>query len=136
MPKKVALLTTFFESESGYSLISVAETQIRMMLDHGYDPAVLVQEDFREPETEDSVWRSSIVDLRKCVPFMHLSKSIAKDFEKRVSQIQAALEQNLADIDVCITHDIILQDSYREHNIVVALDSFLPNADKWSNDAL
>jgi glycosyltransferase involved in cell wall biosynthesis len=119
MPKKVALLTTFFESESGYSLISVAETQIRMMLDHGYDPAVLVQEDFREPETEDSVWRSSIVDLRKCVPFMHLSKSIAKDFEKRVSQIQAALEQNLADIDVCITHDIILQDSYREHNIAM-----------------
>ena len=33
--KRVALLTTFFETQSGYSLIGVAETQVRLLLDNG-----------------------------------------------------------------------------------------------------
>jgi hypothetical protein len=116
--KKVALLTTFFETTSGYSLIAVAETQINMLLDHGYNPVVLVQENFSEPEGP-SVWRKAIVDLRPVVPFLHLESGVHDDFEARVDAVYEGLVEGLEDVEVCITHDIILQDWYKEHNIAM-----------------
>jgi len=115
--KRVALFTTFFESTSGFSLIGVATTQLQMLLNNGYDPVVLVQENFTEPP--DGIWRKEILDLRPVVPFMHLTGGVAEDFEDRVQKIQKALEENLADVDVCITHDIILLDTYKEHNVAM-----------------
>lgn len=116
--KKVGLFTTFYEATSGYSLIGVAETQLKMLLDHGYDPVVLVQENFTEPEAP-SMWRKEMLELRPVVPFLHLSEGIAEDFEGRVGQIMAVLEGALKDVDVCITHDIILQNFYKEHNVAM-----------------
>jgi len=54
---KIGIYTTFYEASSGYSLIRVAETQINMLLAHGYDPAVFVQENFVQPEGE-TLWRA------------------------------------------------------------------------------
>jgi glycosyltransferase involved in cell wall biosynthesis len=116
--KKVGLFTTFYEAESGYSLIAVAETQLRMLLDHGYDPAVLVQENFTEPAAP-SVWRKEMIDLRPSVPFLHLESGVAKDFEQRVKKIQDALSTSLMDVEVCITHDVVLQSFYKEHNVAM-----------------
>jgi len=116
--KKVGLFTTFYEATSGYSLIAVAETQLRMLLDHGYNPVVLVQENFVEPDAP-SIWRKEMLDLRPVVPFLHLAGGVAKDFEERVDRIQKALAENLKEVDVCLTHDIILQDFYKEHNVAM-----------------
>ena len=33
---RVAVFTTFYEAHSGFSLIAVTETQLRMLLDHGH----------------------------------------------------------------------------------------------------
>lgn len=118
MGKKVSLLTTFYEAESGYSLITVAETQIKMLLAHHYDPVVLVQENF-EPPKADSVWRPETIDLRAVLPKFDLTPGIAPDFEARVELVYAALNQHLRDINVCITHDIILQAFYKEHNVAM-----------------
>jgi len=114
--KRIGLFTTFFESESGYSLIGVAETQINALLARGYDPAVLVQENFKDSERPDSIWKAEMLDLRPVIPFMHLNSGVVKDFDKRVEGVVEGLAEGLADVDVCITHDIILQDWYREHN--------------------
>ena len=116
--KRVALFTTFFEAESGYSLIAVAGTQLQALIDHGYDPAVLVQENFTEAEPP-SLWRDEQLDLRRVIPFMHLNTGVDDDFEQRVGSIVAGLREGLADVDVCITHDIILQDWYKEHNVAM-----------------
>jgi len=116
--KKVALFTTFFEATSGYSLIGVAETQLRMLLDHGYDPVVLVQKNFQEPDAP-SLWRKEVLDIRPVIPSLHLNEGTAKNFENRVGQIQKALEETLEGVDVCITHDIIFQSFYKEHNWAV-----------------
>lgn len=116
--KKVAFLTTFYEAESGYSLIGVCGTQIGMLLNNGYDPVVLVQENFTEPP-EPTIWRPSSIDLRKVIPKLHLTNKIDKDFEKRVDLILAALVDGLHDAEVCITHDIVLQDFYQEHNVAM-----------------
>lgn len=116
--KRVALLTTFFEATSGYSLIGVAETQLNSLIDHHYDPIVLVQDNFTSPEG-DSVWKPEMVDLRPVVPFLHLDTGIAKDFEERVQAVYDGLVAGLGDAEVCITHDIILQNWYKEHNVAM-----------------
>jgi glycosyltransferase involved in cell wall biosynthesis len=113
--KKVALFTTFFEVESGYSLVGVAETQIRSLLDHNYEPRVLVQDNFQFPEPP-SIWRQEVTDIQPVIPFMHLDQGVHDDFEERVKQIEVALEEALEGYEVCITHDIILQNFYKEHN--------------------
>jgi len=133
----VAILTTFYDI-TGFSVTTVATNQIHQLLDHGYMPRVIVQEGmparradggpdmlipFREiPETEPGpyyVWNSHKIDLRPVLPALHLTDGIAEDFEGRVSQIEAALYEHLDGIDVCITHDIMLLDTYHEHNVAV-----------------
>lgn len=118
MNKKIALFTTFFDVECGYSLIAVAETQIRMLLDNGYDPMALVQDNFITPK-DASLWSPAMIDLRPIVPFMHLNSGVVDDFEERAQQVYNALAQNLDGVSVCITHDIILQDWYKEHNVAM-----------------
>lgn len=117
--KKIAIFTTFFEAESGYSLITVADTQIKMLLNNGYNPMVMVQDNFIEPNNSKSVWKEEIIDLRKVLPSFNLDNGISVNFESRVETIEKVLEDNLNGFDVCITHDIILQQWYKEYNIAM-----------------
>lgn len=115
--KKVAFLTTFTEgSENGYSVTLVTERQIKMLLDHMYNPTVLVQENFKESE---KFWNKNHLDLQPIVPFLHLTDGIAPDFEERVAKIELALEEGLRECDVCITEDIFLLNIYKEHSVAV-----------------
>jgi glycosyltransferase involved in cell wall biosynthesis len=115
---RVGILTTFYEATSGFSLIAVAETQIRMLMDGGYDPVVLVQENFKSPDPP-SIWRPEMVDLRPAIPFMHLTPQVTDDYEERVASILTALQMTLQDVTCCITHDIALQPIYKEHAAAV-----------------
>lgn len=90
--KKVALLTTFYETASGYSLITVAETQIKMLLGHGYEPVVLVDKRFK---SDNSLWQPYTIDVRPVVPD------------------EAGIRTTLAGVDVCLTHDIFMLAEYR-----------------------
>lgn len=119
--KKVAIFTTFYEAESGFSVVTVAKNQVRMLLNHGYDPIVLVQTNFKQPEDPSSVWSSTKIDLRPVLPNLHLSPEVGEDFDERVERILRALRENLAGVDVCITHDVVLLDYYKEHNIAARL---------------
>jgi len=133
---RVGIVTTFYDI-TGYSVTTVVTNQIRQLLDHGYMPRVLVQEGmpvrqehgpddlipFPEvPETEPgpyNVWNTRKIDLRPVVPALHLTGDIAEDFDDRVARIEKALYENLKDLDVVITHDIMLLDVYHEHNVAV-----------------
>ena len=116
--KKVGIVTTFYEATSGFSVIGVCENQIRMLLDHGYGPVVLVREDFQIPDAP-SVWRPEQVDLRRVIPALDLTEGVADNFLIRQRKVEAALRDNLADCDVCITHDVMLGTRYKEHNWAV-----------------
>jgi hypothetical protein len=100
--KTIAILTTFFEATSGYSLIAVTETQIRLLIKHGYEPRVLVQDDFSFSE----YWRPEMMDVRPVVPSL----------ESTPEEIFPVLKEQLDDVDVCIAHDIIFQPSYQAHD--------------------
>ena len=125
--KKVAFFTTFFEVRSGYSLVGVCETQIRSLLDHGYDPIVLVQNGIGTGDNHSpfkgteppGIWNETITDLRPVLPFYNLTDDVPDDFDERVTAIQAVLAEHLAGVDVCITHDIILQKPFLAHNVAM-----------------
>ena len=101
--KKVVLFTTFYEADSGYSLIAVAETQIRMLLSHGYEPVVLVDERF---QSSKPLWQPHSIDVRPVLPA-----------QPDKSQVEHILREHLAGVDVCITHDIVLLNSYHHYDL-------------------
>lgn len=129
--KKVALLTTFYDINMGFSLVHVAETQLNMLLAHGHDPVVLVQDQYAEKDGKvlppipfkgaglPSMWNEQTLDLRPVIPPLKLHSGLAPDFEERVTAIEQALVDNLAGVDVCLTHDIMLGATYKEHNVAV-----------------
>jgi glycosyltransferase involved in cell wall biosynthesis len=97
--KKIALLTTFYEAASGYSLITVAETQIRQLLAHGYEPVVLVDERF---QSDKPLWQPQMIDVRPIIP-------ATLDLQETT----AALAEALQGVEVCLSHDIFMLDTYR-----------------------
>ena len=114
--KRVALFTTFYEAHSGFSLIAVAETQLRMLLDHGHDPVVMVQTGF---QTTNEFWQTNMLDIRPVIPAMRLTSEVHEQFEERVQAIHDALRENLADVGVVITHGILALPMYQEHNVAM-----------------
>lgn len=100
----VAVLTDFFEADSTYSLNIVAETQLRMLLDAGYQPIGIGQTDFKPQR----VWEE--VEMRY-IPRMphHNDVRFVEEHDEKVDEVQAALDDALAGVDVVITHDMIYQ---------------------------
>lgn len=104
--KKVLIFTTFYEVDSGYSLVSVVEAQLKMLLDNGYGPIVLVDERFEE--TTKELWQSYTIDIRPVVPRLDRLDNLK-------SRTVKMLKEQLVDIDVVITHDIILHQFYKSY---------------------
>ncbi len=103
--KKVAIFTTFYEVDSGFSLVSVVETQLKMLLANGYDPIVLVDERWQTPKSE--FWQPHNLDIRPVVPALN-----SENITERTIRV---LEENLSNVDAVLTHDIILHSFYKPY---------------------
>lgn len=99
-----AVLTDFYEPDSTYSLNIMAEVQLRMMLDAGYEPIGIAQTDF----VPQRVWEE--VEMRH-VPRMphHNQIKFVDEHDEKVAGVQAALDEALEGVDVVLTHDMIYQ---------------------------
>ena len=80
---KIGILTAFQGSDTAYSLVNVVAVQLRMLLDAGYRPVLLVGLNFAGP----GIWDDPRVTVRKITP--------------------QTLPQALNDIDVVLCHDIV-----------------------------
>lgn len=111
--KKVAILSNFFDYDPAYSLIRVTEDQIKMLVDHDYEPVVIVSESF-EPE---GYFSHEKVNLKK-ISNVACHNSVKKDetFEQDVLTLEKEIEENLKDIDVVITQDIVYKPSELKYN--------------------
>ena len=109
---RIGILTTFSEWQEAYSLVHIVSAQIRMLQRNGYDPVLFVNSDFRG---------EAPCEVRKIVPvFTYETYSDISSIPSHlVDQIKDALEANMKDIDVCLTHDILLQDAFLPHNLAV-----------------
>lgn len=116
MSKRVAILTTFASVDEAYSLIGVVQTQIRMLVAAGYKPVVIVKKGFIPKQA----FSLSEVELRytPIVPTSnYISEVIDKTFKQDVEKLKQSLIENLKDIDIVITHDLIYQPESLKLNV-------------------
>lgn len=112
-PKKVAIFTNFSDISEAYSLNRIVQDQLKMLLDHDYDPILIVAESF----TPTGVYADKRITIKK-IPNIPVYNEVKKDptFDQDVNQLTQELEEVLKDMDVVITHDIIYQNAALKHN--------------------
>lgn len=127
-PKRVTIFTTFSDIPEAYSLNRVVQDQLKMLLNNGYNPTVIVASGFH-PKGAYSDPRVKI----KEIPMVPVHNEVKKDetFEQDVDSLATALEEVLKDTDVVLTHDVIYQNAALKHNFAARkiADKF-PNI-KW-----
>jgi len=114
MSNKIAIFTTFSQYSEAYSLNRVVMNQIRMLVDHGYKPVVIVGQnfipvyDFADPA----------VEIRH-IPDVPVFNEIKCDptFDQDVLAIEKELSLALVDCRVVLTHDIVYQTAAVKHLI-------------------
>jgi len=114
---KIGVLTTFYEWRKAYSLVSVVENQLLSLVKHGYETVLFVHDNFTD---DDKV--PSGVEIRKVIPRFELvdyqaGMSIQKGFDDQVKVVKEALEENLEDIDIALTHDWMFQGWFLNYNV-------------------
>lgn len=114
--KNIAIFTEFRGDDNAYSLCNVVNDQIKMLVKAGYEPKVFVTEGFKP--------QRAYADPKVKLCFMpdqtrQNSVSVDKTFEEDVDKLEKCIEEQLKDVDVVITHDIIYQASALKHNIAL-----------------
>jgi len=113
--KKVAILTNFSGYYRAYSLNIVAEKQVKMLVENGYQPKVIVMEGFK-PEGAYSLEGVEMCYTPRIKCFNEWKKD--EDFDKDVVEIRASLEQHLKDVDIVISHDLFFQAAMWKYDVV------------------
>lgn len=126
----VGILTTFYNFDEAFSLCGVVKQQLAALVKHGHHPVLFVLNIFKD---EANVPEG--VEVRKILPQLTLEPYGHGDlshFEEDVTKAQAAMEEHMADLDVCLTHDIIFINSYLPYNAAMrrAIDGKLAKV-KW-----
>jgi hypothetical protein len=127
---KIGILTTFGDLNSSFSLCGVVRQQLIALVKHGYSPVLFVLDFFKD---DDLVPEG--VEIRKILPQLILEpygKGDLKNLDADVAKAQKAMEDNMQDIDVMLTHDIIFINSYLPYNIAMrnAIKTKLQNV-RW-----
>ena len=108
MARRVAILTSFTGWDSTYSLCRIVDEQIRMLVGSGYKPVVIVKAGFRPEE----MFALPEVELRFITPFPasnYIGEAVDTSFKQDVEVLKKELIENLKDVDVVLTHDLIYQ---------------------------
>ncbi|HYF94829.1 MAG TPA: hypothetical protein VD969_21660 [Symbiobacteriaceae bacterium] len=129
--KRVVIITTFADLSPDYSLASVVADQLRMLIRHGYQPALVVQTNFSD---EGRVPEGTV--LHKIMPVLPLHdyqphEEPRPDYAGSVAAIVEALRPILQETDVAITHDLIFLGWYLPHNEAVRQLAGEAPAVKW-----
>ena len=104
---KVAILTNFNDFMPGYSLTGIVKDQMTMLLEHGHEPHLFVNQQYNNKHDGDMP-KGAI--LHKSVPFGHLvdyhsMSEISEDHKKMANDVRDMLVKELADFDLAFTHD-------------------------------
>jgi hypothetical protein len=114
---KVGILSTFSNFDPAFSLCSVTQQLLIALVKYGYEPALFVLDCFTDDEKVPKG-----VEIRKVIPKLVLepyTKNQLKDLDSDSNKAQKAMEENMKDIDVCLTQDIIFINSYLPYNVAM-----------------
>ena len=117
--RRIGVLTTFYTWDKAYSLTSVVENQLIALVKYGYNPVLLVHDNFKGEEALPVG-----VEVRKVVPRFLLedysaNQPLKDDFWQQVETAQKSFEENLKDLDAVFTHDIIFQGWFLPYNVAI-----------------
>src|SRR3990167_8261415 len=116
MNKIIGIFTTFYDFNTGYSLVSVVRDQLVAHVKRGYKPVLFVLESFHD---DDAVPEG--VEVRKIVPQIILEPykglSYPETWKEDVERVVGALKASASDIEVMIVHDMVFIDTYLPYNI-------------------
>jgi hypothetical protein len=126
---KIALLTMFNGLTSTYSLVNVVAEQLRMMLDSGIEPKVLVSETC-PLEDRYGVFLDERIEWVKVVnhvngkqihwrDYSQPNEEVHNTFFNEAEIIAEDFVKYLEDVDVCIMHDIHYQGWHLVHNVAI-----------------
>lgn len=106
----IGIMTTLYNYDRAYSLVSVIHDQLVMNIKHGYKTVFFVlpafNEDSKVPEG---------VEIRKVIPQLMLEKykiGNPPQFKEEAQSVVKALREHAQDIDVMIAHDLHFIDTY------------------------
>ena len=122
--KRVAILTDFASHDPAYSLCGVVANQVKMLVENGYKPTVIVKEGFNGIYPGCEVVG---VDPGRTSN----SVKVDKECDAEIDSLEQQLRDALGDIDVVLTHDLIYQASMWKYHVACRrLVKDLPNI-KW-----
>ena len=117
---KVAILTNFMDFNPGYSLTGIVKDQCYMLLRHGHEVTLFVNDQYNynsgEPVLEEDVVRLGgnfeNYQMKAVIPFQNLTdyktiEKVSEDDHKIIEKTKNVLVQELADTDFVFTHDFI-----------------------------
>ena len=126
---KVAVLTMFNGLSSTYSLVNVVAEHLKMLLDAGVPTKVLVSEDCPDSDRRGVFAREELEWVKitnrldgKPIRWRDYSQpdgQVHEDFYREADAIARDLREALADVDVCMMHDILYQGWHLVHNVAV-----------------
>ncbi|GMK37365.1 hypothetical protein PCCS19_04180 [Paenibacillus sp. CCS19] len=126
---KVAILTMFNGLSKTYSLVSVVEEHLHMLLRAGWQVKLLVSQDCPDSERhgiyldERIEWVPITNRLRgELIHWRDYSQPVGRvheSFFEEAAVISDSMEEALRDVEVCMMHDILYQGWHLVHNIAV-----------------
>ncbi|MEG1963358.1 MAG: glycosyltransferase [Clostridia bacterium] len=126
---RVAILTMFNGLSNTYSLVNVVAEQLKMLLDDGVNVKMLVSESCPDSDRygiflDTRIEWIKIVNSRGGVPFYwktytKATDKIEKSFYDESDIIAEDFKKHLANVDVCIMHDILYQGVHLLHNVAI-----------------
>lgn len=106
MKDRVAILTTFQDFNSSYSLTGIVTDQYRMLKEHDHPVDLYTCTRFNEKTLIPGI------DIKKKIPFAHLIdyvtiRELTEDHQKTVDETCEALCEQLKDTQIVLTHDFL-----------------------------
>jgi len=120
--KQVAIITNFHNYDPGHSLCRIVANQIKMLVAAGYEPRVIVRDDFYDEHYEypDGVdWWPVVpgpqaeLNERATSHEVIITETSGAELDALTDQLRAALD----DRDVVLTHDLIYHSTYWKYHV-------------------
>lgn len=103
----VAILTSFYDYDCGYSLINCVEDQLRMFVENDYKIKLLVDKAFRNP---GGYWAHPNITYGFLPPVQRSNEGQLNDnWKAETEALYQALKTELEGYKVVLSHDLVLQ---------------------------
>lgn len=112
---KIAILTSFYDFDQGYSLCLCVEDQLRMFCDNDYKIKLFVDHVFRNP---GGYWSHPNITYAYLPPVQRSNEGQLNDrWEEEAQTVYDKFKEELEGYRVVLTHDFILQPAELIYNI-------------------